>query len=74
MSFLRTKFIKWRKFVHHEKSEYPGGIGVIGLRLIIRVHLLILFSGAACLNLISWVGSRFIGLFGKLGRARRSSW
>uniref|UniRef100_M1DIR9 Uncharacterized protein n=1 Tax=Solanum tuberosum TaxID=4113 RepID=M1DIR9_SOLTU len=48
-------------------------MGVMGLSLIVRVHVLILFSGAAGLNLGSWVESRHVGSFGQLGRTSRTT-
>ncbi|KAG5594668.1 hypothetical protein H5410_035900 [Solanum commersonii] len=43
----------------------------MGLALIQLVHDLILFSEVAGLNLISWIESWHVGLFGELGQARR---
>uniref|UniRef100_M1DWS2 Putative plant transposon protein domain-containing protein n=1 Tax=Solanum tuberosum TaxID=4113 RepID=M1DWS2_SOLTU len=58
---------------NREKSEYPGGMGSMGLSLIGSVYGLILFSGAAWLNLEVGVESRYVGQFGELSRARRTT-
>uniref|UniRef100_M1DE62 Uncharacterized protein n=1 Tax=Solanum tuberosum TaxID=4113 RepID=M1DE62_SOLTU len=52
-------------------SEYPGGMGLMGLSLIELVFGLILFLGVPGLILEVGVESRHVGQFGELGRARR---